>query len=131
MLKRSFSTMQDEALAELEEAKEALDAAQASFAAATAKAQEQVPETQPDKGKQPVRGRSRLCKRPPSKGKNNAQKPLMTQHRDLSRDHEPPYSAELSVALSCVAEWAGARDSFLLLFVFGKRYRHAGVLSCR
>ena len=131
MLKNSFSTMQDEALAELEEAKEALDDAQAIFAAVNAKAQEQVPETQPDKGKQPVRGRSRLCKRPPSKGKDTAQKPLMTQHGDLFSHDEAPYSAELSVALSCVADWAGARHSFLLHFVFGKRYRHAGILSCR
>ena len=79
-LQNSVSTVQDEALAELEEAKEALDAAQAIHAAVTAKAQEQVPETQPDKGKQPMQGRSCLCKRPQNKGELIAQKPLMTHH---------------------------------------------------
>lgn len=121
-LQSSFSIVQDEALAELEDAKEALEAAQAPLAAATAKAQEQVPETQPDKGKQPIQGRLRLCKRTQSKGKNIAQKPLMTHYGGLSRDHEPPYCAEFPVALSCVAECAGARNRSLLHFVFGKRF---------
>jgi hypothetical protein len=65
-------TLQDEVLAELEEAKEALDAAQSLLAAATARAYEIVRKAQVDKGKQPVHGRSRLCKRPCMKGKSFA-----------------------------------------------------------
>lgn len=60
--------VQDEALADLKEAKQAVAAAKAALAAAAAETAAQPQDGGPSTGRDPQKGRSRLCRRAPSTG---------------------------------------------------------------
>ena len=60
--------LQDEALADLKEAEQAVAAAKASLATAATVTAAQASEAGPSSGQARQRGRSRLCRRAPSKG---------------------------------------------------------------
>ena len=68
LFKEFHCVVQDESLADLKQAKQAVAAAQAALAAAAAVTAAQSQDAIPSNGRDPVKGRSRLCRRPPSTG---------------------------------------------------------------